>query len=268
MRAAWLVGMTVIALIVAACVGQGASTQGSRPSASPAMDARTRAPPRLAPTPNGAAASDVPSSSVAPSAAPGGPAPYAAEDGDIAAGLYEATHFQFPFTAEINTDLGIRDAHDTPRLVYIAQDKNAPVNADEEFNAMLLLRVFDPADQRTLGYLGGDVYDWFVHHQRFKVVPGSKDVLEVDGHPARQVDLLPADPVECGPFHANLDCVFVGYGPEGDEPFAVFGGSRLRIVVVDHDGTPILFAYQATDDARYAERSKVFDHWVRSVDFR
>jgi hypothetical protein len=262
MRAAWMVGLTVIALATAACAGQAASTVSPRPSASLAANGQR---PPVSPTPTAASASAVPSS---PSPTPGGPAPYAAEDGDIAAGTYEATHFKFPFTAEINTDLGIRDAHDGPRLVYIAQDKNAPVNADEEFNAMLLLRVFDPADQRTLASLGGDVYDWFVHHPRFKVVPSSKDVFEVDGHPARQVDLLPADPVECGPFHINLDCVLVGYGPEGDEPFAVFDGSRLRIVVVDHDGTPILFAYQATDDARYAERSSVFDHWVRSVDFR
>ena len=54
--------------------------------------------------------------------------------------------------------------------MYIGQDKNAPVNGDEEFNAMLLQRVFDPADQRHPRLLGGDVYDWFVHHQRFKVV--------------------------------------------------------------------------------------------------
>jgi hypothetical protein len=29
-----------------------------------------------------------------------------------------------------------------------------------------------------------------------------------------------------------------------------------------------VFAYQATDDARFASRAAVFDHWVGSVDFR
>ena len=211
----------------------------------------------------------MPSSSAAPSASPGGAAPYDATDADIPAGLYEATRFKFPFTAEINTrPRHPRRRHDESRFVYIGQDKNAPVNGDEEFNAMLLLRVLDPADQRTLGYLGGDVYDWFVHHPRLKVVPGSKDTFEVDGYPARQVDLLPARSRGVRPLPLQLDCVLVGYGPDGDEPFTLFDGSRLRIVVVDHDGTPILFAYQATDDAHYAERSSVFDHWVRSVDFR
>ena len=47
------------------------------------------------------------------------------------------------------------------------------------------------------------VYDWFVHHPRLKVVPGSKDTFEVDGYPARQLDLLPGDPVECAPAHTE-----------------------------------------------------------------
>ena len=62
-------------------------------------------------------------------------------------------------------------------------------------------------------------------------------------------------------------CILIGYGPEGEEPFILFVGSRLRIVVVDHDGTPILFTYQAADNERFAARSAVFDDWVRSVDF-
>ena len=144
MRAAWMVGLTVIALFVAACAGGGSTVASSRPSASVAVPSGSE-------TPTTGAASDAPSSSAAPSASPGGAAPYDVTDADIPAGLYEATHFKFPFTAEINTDLGIRDAGDESRFVYIGQDKNAPVNGDEEFNAMLLLRVLDPADQRTLG---------------------------------------------------------------------------------------------------------------------
>jgi hypothetical protein len=142
------------------------------------------------------------------------------------------------------------------------------VNADEEWGVMYLDRVLDPVGQRTIVDLEGDPLAWFAGHPRFEVVPDTATELEVDGHPARQLDLLPADPVRCGSYHADLQCVLVGYGPPDDEPFVVFAGSRFRVVVVDFDGTPIVFEYQAADDERFAERSGVFDRWIRSIDFQ
>ncbi len=196
-----------------------------------------------------------------------GPLAYNARNEPVDAGEYATHAFRFPFTARIDTDLGIRDAGDTSRLVFIGQDKNAQQNGDEEFSAMVLERVLDPEDQRTLEPMADDVFAWFRDHPRLKSVPGSDKAFDVDGHPARQLDLLLADPVQCGSFHADMECVLIGYGPEGNEPYALFAGNRARIVVVDHDGAPILFEYQATDDDRFPIRSGVFDRWVASVDF-
>ena len=187
---------------------------------------------------------------------------------DYPAGTYVTKAFQPAFTAEIDTDLGLFYGGDDTRFVFIGQDKNAPVNADEEWAVMYLDRVLDPVGQRTIEPLVGDPLDWFEHHPRLEVVSGSAMHLEVDGHPARQLDLLPTDPVQCGSYHRDLQCVLIGYGPTDDEPFVLFAGSRLRVVVVDFDGTPIVFEYQAADDARYADRSAVFDRWIRSVDFQ
>jgi hypothetical protein len=184
------------------------------------------------------------------------------------AGTYRTRAFQPAFTAEIDTDLGLLYGGDEARFVFMGQDKNAPVNADQEWDVMYLDQVLDPVGQRTIEPLDGDPLAWFEQHPRFEVVSGSPQDLDVDGHPARQADLLPADPVPCGSHHQNLQCVLVGYGPTEDEPFVVFDGSRFRVVVVDFDGTPILFTYQAADDARFADRSGVFDRWVRSVDFQ
>jgi hypothetical protein len=251
MGSALVIGMVVVALLVGACAG-GVATGAPEPSAPQSETPTGSSPVIVTPT---------------PSASPSGALAYDAVDEQIRAGTYATREFRFPFTAEIDTDLGIRDAADTSRLVYIGQDKNAPQNGDEEFSAMLLERVLDPDDQRTLEAMEDDVFEWFGRHPRLTSVPGSDNAFEVDGNPAMQVDLLLADPVQCGSFHADKECVLIGYGPEGDEPYALFAGSRVRIVVVDHDGTPILFGYQATDDERFPIKSGVFDRWVASVDF-
>jgi hypothetical protein len=251
MGAASVVGVVVIALGLVGCTGSG-------PGATALPLASGSAPPSTA---------AAPPSTAAASASTGlhGYSAYPAVD--YPAGTYATRAFQPAFTAEIDTDLGIRYGGDEDRFVFIAQDKNAPVNADEEWDVMYLDRVLDPVGQRTIEPLEGDPLDWFERHPRLEVVSGSATDLEVDGHPARRLDLLPADPVQCGSHHQNLQCVLVGYGPTDDEPFVVFAGSRFRVVVVDFDGTPILFTYQAADDARFADRSGVFDRWVRSVDF-
>jgi hypothetical protein len=183
------------------------------------------------------------------------------------AGLYSAPDFAYPFTAELVTPLGIRESGQSDLFVYVGQDKNAPANADEEFDAMFLRLVIDPDDQRSLSPFTGDPFAWFMDHTRLSLVKGSRVALEVDGLPARQADFLPARPVSCGNFHADLDCVLVGYGPDGDEPFALFAGSRLRIVVVEHADREIVFAYQSADTAAFGEKVAVFDHWIRTVDF-
>jgi hypothetical protein len=253
MRAASVVGVVVIALGLVGCAGPGASAQPLPASGS------ARPPP---------ASSSVTPSTAAASASidPLGYSHYPAVD--FPAGTYATRAFQPPFTAEIDTALGLRYGGDEDRFVFIGQDKNAPVNADEEWDVMYLDRVLDPVGQRTIDDLDGDPLDWFEEHPRLEVVSESATDLEVDGHPARQLDLLPAEPVPCGSHHQNLRCVLIGYGPPDDEPFVVFAGSRFRVVVVDFDGTPILFTHQATDDARFADRSAVFDRWVRSVDFQ
>jgi hypothetical protein len=252
MRAASVVGLVVIALGLPGCVGSG-------PGITPPRLASGSAPPSTAAAP-------APS---APASASTGPHGYAAYPAVVyPAGTYATKAFQPAFTARIDTDLGIRYGGDGDRFVFIGQDKNAPVNADEEWEVMYLDRVLDPVGQRTIEPLAGDPLDWFEQHPRLEVVSGSATDLEVDGHSARQLDLLPADPVQCGSHHQDLQCVLVGYGPADDEPFVVFAGSRFRVVVVDFDGTPILFTYQAADDPRFTERSAVFDRWVRSVDFQ
>ena len=153
-------------------------------------------------------------------------------------------------------------------FVFIGQDKNAPVNGDEEFVAMLLRQVIDPEDQRSISPFRGDAFDWFLAHPRLTLVAGSKVKVTVDGLPARQADFLPSRPVTCGTFHFNLQCVLIGYGPAGDEPLALFDGSRLRVVVVDHADRQIVFTYQHADTAAWSDAVSVFDHWVRSVDFK
>jgi hypothetical protein len=199
--------------------------------------------------------------------APDGLLPYGGDDLGHPAGTYIANAFRFPFTADIDQDLGIRDSGQFATFVYIGQDKNAPTNGDEEFDAFFLDRVLDPSDQRSLHNLSGDRYQWFLSHPRLSIVTDSRKTLKVDGLAARQADFLPADPVPCGNFHRNLRCVLIGFGPPGDEPFALFDGSRLRLVVVDHPGSQVVFAYQSAV-ARFSEKVRVFDHWVRSVDFR
>jgi len=259
MRAASVLGMVVVALLVGAC-SPGVATDGPEASATqsgtPTMV--------LGETPAGSSPEPVTPTLFASAS---GSLAYNASDEPLRAGTYATRKFRFPFMAEIDTDLGIRDAGDTSRLVYIGQDKNAPQNGDEEFSALLLERVLNPDDQRALEPLEDDVFEWFRRHPRLTNVPGSDKAFKVDGRQARQLDLLLADPVQCGSFHADKECVLIGYGPEGDEPYALFAGSRARIVVVDHDGTPILFGYQATDDERFPIRSGVFDRWVASVDF-
>ncbi len=254
MRAASVVGVVVIALALAGSTGSGRGV-----TVSP-LAPRTAAP-------TTASASVPPSTATARSSpSPHGYAAYPAVD--YPAGTYVTKSFQPAFTAEIDTDLGLFYGGDDTRFVFIGQDKNAPVNADEEWGVMYLDRVLDPVGQRTIEPLVGDPLDWLAHHPRLEVVPGSAADLEVDGHPARQLDLLPVDPVRCGSHHYDLQCVLIGYGPLDDEPFVLFAGSRLRVVVVDFDGTPIVFEYQAADDARYADRSAVFDRWIRSIDFQ
>lgn len=254
MRAAAGVGVVVIALGLMGCARAGAGPGTTAPP-----------PPSAAAQPSTAAAR--PSTATA-SASPGplGYAHYPAVE--YQAGTYVTRAFQPAFTAEIDTDLGLLYGGDEERFVFMGQDKNAPVNADEEWDVMYLDRVLDPVGQRTIEPLDGDPFDWVEQHPRLEVVSGSATDLEVDGHPARQLDLLPADPVQCGSHHQNLQCVLIGYGPPDDEPFVVFAGSRFRVVVVDFGGTPIVFTYQASNDARFADRSGVFDRWVRSVDFQ
>jgi hypothetical protein len=252
MRGPSVVGVVVIALGLVGCIGSGSGTT-----------APPLAPGSAAPSP----ATVPPSPATAPaSTGPLGYSNYPAVD--YPAGTYITKAFQPAFTAEIDTDLGLRYGGDDDRFVFIGQDKNAPMNADEEWDVMYLDRVLDPVGQRTIEPLDGDPLDWFEQHPRLMVVAGSATDLDVDGHLAHQLDLLPADPVQCGSYHQNLQCVLIGYGPAGDEPFVVFAGSRFRVVVVDFDGTPIVFTYQAADDVRYADRSAVFDRWVRSVDFQ
>jgi hypothetical protein len=192
---------------------------------------------------------------------------YGGDDVVHPAGTYVANDFRYPFTAVIDSDLGIRDSGQFESFVYIGQDKNAPVNGDEEFDAMFLTRVLDPTDQRSLHDLSGDALEWLLKHPRLEVVDGSRVTLNVDGLAARQADFLPSEPVPCGNFHRNLLCVLIGFGPPGDEPFALFDGSRLRVVVVEHPGRQIVFAYQSATGA-YAGKVTVFDRWVRSADFR
>jgi hypothetical protein len=254
MRAASVVGVVVIALGLLGCAG-------SRPEATSSPPASVAAPPPtdVAPVhPSTAAAS-----------ASTGPYGYAHNSAvNYHAGTYVTKSFQPAFSATIDTDLGLLYGGDEPRFVFMGQDKNAPVNADEEWDVMYLDRVLDPVGQRTIEPLDGDPLNWFEQHPRLEAVSGSAMDLEVDGHPARQLDLMPADSVPCGSYHQNLQCVLIGYGPPDDEPFVVFAGSRFRVVVVDFNGTPILFTYQAADGARFADRSAVFDRWVRSVDFQ
>jgi hypothetical protein len=253
----------VVVIVVVALTFLGCSSGSSRSSVEPsAADPGTLLPRRETPP--------VPSPTVVSTTASASATAflvYDANDDEVRAGIYATMRFRDPFTAEIDEDLGIRDAGDTEPLVYIGQDKEGTSNGDEEFAAMFLERVMDPDDQRALHPLEGGVFEWFRSHPRLRPVAGSELTFDVDGHPAHQLDLLPSHTVACGSFHQNLQCVLIGYGPAGDEPFAVFGGSRTRIVVVDHDGTPVLFEYQAADDTRFAGRSAVFDHWVRSVDF-
>lgn len=259
MRAAAVVGVVVIALGLMGCARSGPGTSASPPASGSAQPSTAAARPSTAPA--------QPSTAV-PSASTGAHGYAVRPAADYPAGTYATKAFQPAFTAEIDTDLGIRYGGDDDRFVFIGQDKNAPVNADEEWDVMYLDRVLDPVGQRTIERLEGDPFDWVEQHPRLEVVSGSATDLEVDGHPARQLDLLPAEPVACGSHHQNLQCVLIGYGPPDDEPFVVFAGSRFRVVVVDFDGTPILFTYQAADDARFADRSGVFDRWVRSVDFQ
>jgi hypothetical protein len=251
MHTSLVAGTLVMALVIAGCAGGGAGVASTPPAPSAAA----------ATSPSAAPSSTPASASTAELA-------YAGDDAEFPAGTYATSHFRFPFTAELDTLLEVRDAGDTDRLVFIGQDKNAPENADEELTAMLLERVVDPVDQRSIGPLDGDLLRWFEDHPRLTAEEGARKDVEVDGEPAVQLDLLPSDMGPCGSFHPDLQCVLVGYGPEGDEPFAVFGGSRLRIVVTEHLGTPVLFTYQATDDDRFESRASVFDHWVGSVDFR
>jgi hypothetical protein len=254
MGAASVVGVVVIALALFGCNGSGAGIAAT---------------PRLASDPAGHAPfSPVPPSTVAASPPIGTHGYFHYPAVDFPAGTYVTRSFQPAFMAEIDTDIGPFYGGDDERFVFIGQDKNAPINADEEWDVMYLDRVLDPVGLRTIEPLDGDPLDWFEQHPRFEVVSGSASDLDVDGHPARQLDLLPADPVACGSHHQNLQCVLVGYGPPDDEPFVVFAGSRFRVVVVEFDGTPILFTFQAADDERFADRSGIFDRWVRSVDFQ
>jgi hypothetical protein len=250
-----VIGVVVIALALVACTASGPSpATGSL--AVPETDSPS------------ASVGSAPSSTAASSASTG-PYTYAHYPAtDYPAGTYATTSFEPAFTAVIDTDLGLRYGGDLERFIFVGQDKNAQVNADEEWDVMYLDRVLDAVGQRTIDDLEGDPLDWLERHPRFDVVSASAIEFEVDGHPARQLDLLPADPVQCGSNHADLQCVMVGWGPADDEPFVVFAGSRFRAVVVDVDGTPILFTYQATDDERFADRSGVFDRWIRSIDFQ
>jgi hypothetical protein len=222
-----------------------AGTAGSSPSASPAVSV---APPTVALV--------------------DGAYVYGGQDVDHPAGTYAAPAFTYPFTAELDRDLGIRDSDQVATFVYIAQDKNAPINGDEEFDVMFLRQLLDPEDQRSLSSFSGDAYDWFVNHERLTLVEDSALELRVDGLDARQADFLPTRPVPCGNFHASLQCVLIGFGPDGDEPFAFFDDNRLRLVVIEHAARQLIFVYQSADTAAYVDKVAVFDHWVRSVDFK
>jgi hypothetical protein len=245
-----------IALLVAACAGGG-----ERGSASPS---------RAIPATTAPFASPTPTSTLGPALERvDGTYVYGGSDVDHPAGIYAAPDFAFPFTAELNRDLGVRDSdQEGDGFVYIGQDKNAPINGDEEFVAMLLRQVFDPADQRSVSPFRGDAFDWFLAHPRLTLVDGSTVKVTIDGLTARQADFLPSRPVACGPSHFSLQCVLIGYGPTGDEPLAVFDGSRQRVVVVDHGDRQIVFEYQHADTAEWSDAVSVFDHWVRSVDFK
>jgi hypothetical protein len=192
---------------------------------------------------------------------------YGGDDVVHPAGVYAAPSFALPFKAEFNAPLGIRESGQSELFVFIGQDKNAPADGDEEFDAMFLRQVLDPLDQRSLSTFDGDPFEWFLDHTRLSLVKGSETELEVDGLPARQAEFLPASTVACGSFHPNLQCVLIGFGPDGDEPFALFGGSRLRIVVVAHEDRDVVFAYQSADTEAFAAKVAVFDHWIRTVDF-
>ena len=245
-----------IALLVAACAGGG-----ERETASPSRATPATAAPFASPTPTptiGPALERVDGTYV-----------YGGSDVDHPAGIYAAPDFAFPFTAELNRDLGLRHSdQEGDGFVFIAEAKNMPINGDEEFVAMLLRQVIDPEDQRSISPFSGDAFDWFLAHTRLTLVAGSTVKVTVDGLAARQADFLPSRPVACGTFHFNLQCVLIGYGPAGDEPLAVFAGSRQRVVVVDHADRQIVFVYQHADTAEWSDAVSVFDHWVRSVDFK
>jgi hypothetical protein len=251
--------LIALALLVAAC-GGGNGAAGSTPRNAPTGE------------PPASSRSSVASSPAATVALPSvqlvdGNYLYGGQDVDHPAGTYAAPYFAYPFTAAIDRDLGIRDSGQTATFVYIGQDKNAPINGDEEFDVMFLSRVLDPDDQRSLGSFSGDAFEWFVGHARLALVEGSSIELKVDGLDAQQADFLPSRAVPCGNFHRNLQCVLIGYGPDGAEPFALFDGSRMRIVVIEHADRQIVFTYQSADTTEYADKVAVFDGWVRSVDF-
>lgn len=251
--------LIAVALLVAAC-GGGNEAAGSTP-----LDAPTGVP---APSPLATIAGS-PAATVALPRVQlvDGNYLYGGQDVDHPAGTYAAASFTYPFTAQIDRDLGIRDSDQSATFVYIGQDKNAPINGDEEFDVMLLSRVLDPDDQRSIDALSGDAFEWFAGHARLSLVEGSSIELEVDGLAARQADYLPSRTVPCGQFHRNLQCVLIGFGPDGTEPFALFDGSRMRLVVIEHADRQIVFTYQSADTTDYADKVAVFDGWVRSVDF-
>jgi hypothetical protein len=266
MRAASVVGVVVIALGLVGCTRSGPGTTAPPLASGSAQPSMAAAQPSTTGAQAPTAAAQPATGAASAKAGAHGYAVYPAAD--FPAGMYATRAFQPAFRAEIDTDLGLRYGGDEDRFVFIGQDKNASVNADEEWDVMYLDRVLDPVGQRTIEPLDGNPLEWFEQHPRLEVISRSATDLEVDEHPAHQLDLLPADPVQCGSQHQNLQRVLIGYGPPNDEPFVVFAGSRFRVVVVDFDGTPILFTYQAADDARFADRSGVFDRWVRSVDFQ
>lgn len=253
-------GLAVVLFVAVACSG-GRTSPTTTPdigSSSTGASAPPTKPPFVPPV----------ESSPTVSTAPGGLLLYGGEDVDHPAGRYLASEFEFPFEAGLDEDLGIRDSGQSKGFVYIGQDKNAPAKGDEEFDAMFLVKVLDPDDQRSLHDLTGDVMRWFRDHPRLTLVRGSEKTIKIDRLPARQTDFLPSRPVPCGNFHRNLSCVLIGFGPPSDEPFALFKGSRLRLVVVDHPGRQVVFAYQSLDSSAFPSKVAVFDHWVRSVDFR
>ena len=187
----------------------------------------------------------------------------------LPAGTYATRAFQPAFTAEIDTDLGLRYGGDEDRFVFIGQDKNAPVNADEEWDVMYLDRVLDPVGQRTIEPLDGDP------SRLVRAASEARGRVRIRHGPrGRWTSRPPAGPASCRPGPVRQPPPGPPVRAHRLRPDRRRTVRRVRRLAVSRSSSSTSTArrscsrYQAADDARFADRSGVFDRWVRSVDFQ